>query len=90
MTLRVPGLTQDGLQANIVWLVSMEANLNVSVLSLPCKEVKAGTNSTISERISRKRNTFNSINQEQVRKTRRQAPRYRKVTGCQYRQVKYT
>lgn len=68
----------------------MEANLNVSVLSLPCKEVKAGTNSTISERISRKGNTFNSITQEQVRKTRRQAARYRKVTGCQYTQTEYT
>lgn len=60
----------------------MEANLNVSVLKLPCREVRAGVNSIISERISRKRNTFNAVNQEQARKTRRQALTYRKVTGC--------
>jgi hypothetical protein len=39
----------------------MEASLNVSVLRLPCRKVKEGSNSIISERIVRNKNTFHKL-----------------------------
>lgn len=64
----------------------MEANFNDSVLRLPCRKVKEGGNSIISERIPRNKNTFNKTNQKQARKTRRQPHMCRKVIRCKYTQ----